>query len=99
MIVKFRNKTLKDCYEDANRASQAWGTRVARRYIQRIEQIQAMPTFHSLFSIQSLRLHPLKGNRRGQFALTLIGRYRLIIERDDSSDTVLVSEVSNHYDD
>ena len=71
---------------------------MARRYIQRIEQIEAMPTFHSLFSIQSLRLHPLKGDRRGQYALTLVGRYRLIIEQDDASNTVLVSEVSNHYD-
>ena len=95
----FDNQTLKDRYEDVNKATRAWGPQVARRYIQRIEQIQAMPTFHSLFSIQSLRLHPPKGNRRGQFALTLIGRYLLIIERDDSSDTVLVSEVSNHYDD
>ena len=71
---------------------------MARRYIQRIEQIEAMPNFHSLFSIQSLRLHPLKGDRRGQYALTLVGRYRLIIEQDDASNTVLVSEVSNHYD-
>ena len=99
MIVKFRNQTLRKNYEDANTASRAWGTQVARRYIQRIEQIEAMPNFHRLFSIQSLRLHPLKGNRQGQYALTLIGRYRLIIEQDDATDTVLVSEVSNHYDD
>ena len=99
MIVKFRNQTLRKSYEDANRASREWGPRVARRYIQRIEQIEAMPNFHSLFSIQSLRLHPLKGNRRRQYALRLVGRYRLIIEQDDTSDTVLVSEVSNHYDD
>ena len=98
MIVKFRNQTLRKSYEDANRASREWGPQVARRYIQRIEQIEAMPNFHSLFSIQSLRLHPLKGSRRGQYALTLVGRYRLIIEQDDASDTVLVSEVSNHYD-
>lgn len=99
MKVTFRNRSLKERYEDVNKASRAWGTQVARRYIQRIGQIEAMPTFHSLFSIRSLRLHPLKGNRRGQYALTLVGRYRLIIEQDDASDTVLVSEVSNHYDD
>ena len=99
MQVPFRNRTLQERYEDVNKASRAWGTQVARRHIQRIEQIEAMPTFHSLFSIGSLRLHPLKGNRRGHYALTLVGRYRLIIEQYDASDTVLVSEVSNHYDD
>ena len=99
MLVKFHNQTLRERYEDVNRGSRAWGTRVARRYVQRIEQIEATPTFHNLFAIRSLRLHPLQGDRRGQYALTLVGRYRLIVERDDGSDTVLVSEVSNHYDD
>lgn len=58
-----------------------------------------MPTFHSLFSVRSFRLHPLKGDRRGQFALTLVGRYRLILERGDSDDAVVLLEVSSHYDD
>ena len=76
MIVRFRNQTLKERYEDVNKASREWGPRVARRYVQRIEQIEATPTFHSLFAICSLRLHPLQGDRRGQYALTLVGRYR-----------------------
>ena len=99
MIIKFRNNTLRKNYEDVNEGSREWGHQVARSYVKRIDQIEAMPTFHGLFSISSLRLHPLKGNRQGQYALTLTGRYRLIIERDEDTDTVLVSEVSNHYDD
>ncbi len=99
MKVIFKNRALRDRYEDVSKASRAWGAQVARKYIQRVEQIEAMPTFHSLFSIRSLRLHPLKGDRQGQYALTLVGRYRLIIEQDEESDAVLVSEVSNHYDD
>ena len=99
MIIKFRNRTLRERYEDANKGTREWGPQVAHRYIQRIEQIEAMPTFHSLFSIRSLRLHPLKGGRQGQYALTLVGRYRLIIERDDAPDAVIVSEISNHYGD
>lgn len=99
MQVSFRNRTLQERYEDANKGTRAWGPQVARRYIQRINQIEAMPTFDSLFSLRSLRFHPLKGNRQGQYALTIVGRYRLIVEQTDASDTVLVSEVSNHYGD
>ena len=99
MNIEFHNNNLRKNYEDVNKGSRMWGSQVARRYIQRIEQIEAMPTFHSLFSVGSLRLHPLKGSRQGQYALTLVGRYRLIVERDDASNTVLVLEVSNHYDD
>ena len=99
MIVKFRNQTLRKSYEDANTASREWGPQVARRYIQRIEQIEAMPNFHSLFSIQSLRLHPLKGRPpraiRAHHSWALSTHHS---NRDDASDTVLVSEVSNHYD-
>ena len=58
--------------------------------------------FADLFEIQSLYLHPLTGDRRGQYAMTIKGRWRLIIalnDLDDQQQVITLEEVSNHYDD
>lgn len=41
--------------------------------------------------------HPLTGNRKGQWALRLTGRMRLIYEIDDGNLVVTNLEVSDHY--
>ena len=53
--------------------------------------------FRKLFDIASLRLHPLTGDRQGQYALTLTGRWRLILTV--AGDTAIIEEVSSHYGD
>lgn len=52
--------------------------------------------FRDLFAFASLRLHPLTGERQGQYAMTLVGRWRLIVSLEGS--IVVIEEVSNHYD-
>jgi proteic killer suppression protein len=50
--------------------------------------------------LPGLRCHPLKGNRKGQYAVKLTGFYRLIFTVDgDCLDIALIEEVSKHYDD
>ena len=53
--------------------------------------------FEDLFFATSLHLHPLVGNRRGQYSMTLQGRWRMIVTLN--ADTVTVEEVSNHHGD
>ena len=53
-----------------------------------------------LYAIRALRLHPLTGRRKGQLAMTLTGRWRLIVTvGSDAMTVVRVEEVSKHYDD
>ncbi len=54
-------------------------------------------TFEDLFTLRALRLHPLHGDRAGFFAVDLGPQRRLVISRSD--DSIMVEEVSNHYDD
>lgn len=70
---------------------------MARKYVQRISQIAASSDRPELAAIRSLRLHPLKGGRVGEWAIDLHGRWRLIVTFAD--DIVTIEEVSNHYDD
>jgi len=45
-------------------------------------------------------IHPLKGNRHGQFAVSLTGFYRLIFTlHGDALEIANIEQVSKHYDD
>ena len=46
-----------------------------------------------------MRLHPLKGSKRGELSIHLTGKWRLIVMKGDTEEHAIVREVSNHYDD
>ena len=99
MEVTFRTKQLKHCYEESAKAVQRWGSDVGRKYITRINQLYATKDFQETYNIRPLRLHPLKGGRKGEFSITLTGRWRLIVTRGETEDHVTIVNVSNHYED
>lgn len=73
---------------------------MARRYAQRINDLYAAETVEDLYRIPPLRFHPLKGDRRGQYALSLTDRVRLIVSvAGEATPIVWVEEVSKHYGD
>ena len=99
MEVAFATDRLERNYRESSRAIREWGPNVGRRYITRINQLYALRDFQSVYSVRSMRLHPLKGAKRGEMAIDLGGRWRLIVEKGDSEEHVIIREVSNHYDD
>lgn len=98
MRVHFASRELARCYESEREAARAWGQVVGRRYIDRINVIRQARSLRDLAAIRSLRLHQLKGERAGQFAIRLTGRWRLVFRLADG-DVVMVEEVSAHYGD
>lgn len=100
MQVNFRTKQLQRCYESHAAATRRWGATVARRYVQRINDLYAAETIEDLYRIPPLRFHPLKGDRQAQYALSLTDRIRLIVSvAGKTTPTVWVEEVSKHYGD
>lgn len=99
MEIIFRTRRLQRNYEDANRATIDWGCEVSRRYVQRIDELGRAHDFSQLYEIPTLRLHPLHGSRAGELSIYLIGRWRLIVTRGDTLRSIIIEEVSNHYDD
>ncbi len=98
--IKFRTKKLQKQYENAKEAEKAYGTQVARKYIMRVAILKNAKCFEDLYKIPSLRFHPLKGNRKGEYAIKLTGFWRLIITNDgDIFDIAKIEEVSDHYGD
>jgi proteic killer suppression protein len=64
----------------------------------RVNVLYAVKQFSELYSIRALRLHELKGERKGQYAITVHDRWRLLLTRV-TDDTVRVEEVIQHYGD
>ncbi len=99
MEVVFRTNRLKTCYENSSRAVQEWGPIVGRQYVRRINELFSVSNFQEAYNIRSLRLHPLVSSRRGELAIVLTGRWRLIVTKGDTEESVVIEEVSDHYDD
>ena len=69
-----------------------------RRYIERLHVIHAAPTFAELRQMQSLRIHPLKGARDGEWALKLNKNWRMVFTVPSETECVIES-VEDYHDD
>lgn len=100
MVVRFATSRLERCYREIRLAQREWGQKAGRTYIQRINTLWAARDGRDLFALKALDMHPLKGGRRGQFAMRLGDRERLIVAFEDDAWTIVrVEEVSEHYGD
>ena len=98
--IRFRKKKLEACFLTHKHAVKEWGNEIARRYVQRVQIMQATENLTDLMKLPGLRCHPLKGKRAGEYALKLSGFYRLIFTVEGRSlNIVTIEEVSKHYDD
>ena len=100
MEIQFKTKKLEKQYISSNEAIKAYGLQVAKKYISRINILQSAKSLEDLYSIPTLKFHPLTGDRKGEYAISLTGYYRLIITKDgETFDIAKIEEVSKHYDD
>ncbi|MCE2438190.1 MAG: type II toxin-antitoxin system RelE/ParE family toxin [Candidatus Latescibacteria bacterium] len=99
MEIAFRTNRLRRNYEASDGAVRDWGAEVGRKYITRINALYAVKNLQEVYSIRSMRLHPLKGSKRGELSISLTGKWRLIVTKGESEECITISEVSNHYDD
>lgn len=79
----------------ATRRSASGGPVVGRRYVDRLDTIGDAQAVADLYHIRSWDLHPLRGDRTGQFAIRLTGQMRLIIIIAD--DGITVEEVTDYH--
>lgn len=96
--ISFRTKKLQKQYEKNVEAEKAYGKQVARKFISRINTLKKATNFNDLYSLPGWNFHPLKGNRKGEYAINLTGFWRLIISNNgDKFDIAKIEEVSDHY--
>lgn len=100
MEVRFKTNKLQKQYQNHKEAVKAYGLQVAKKYINRIDILKSAKSFEDLYKIPQLKFHPLTGDRKGEFAISLTGYWRLIITNNgDTFDIAKIEEVSDHYGD
>ncbi len=97
MDVYFASRKLERCYHNETLAIRTWGREIGRRYVLRVELLRRAHTMNEVYAVHSLRAHPLAGDRKGEIALTIQGKWRLIIEAYEEG--IVVKEVSDHHED
>lgn len=95
MEIRFRHAKDRRCYERLKEGTRRWGEKVARRYVQRINILAACESAVDVKTFPQLRFHPLKGERKGQYAVDIDEYLRL----DEAMTIVVIEGVSKHYED
>jgi toxin HigB-1 len=98
MEIAYSSNHLIKASVTLSEANRLFGVPVGRKYIQRLAVLRAVDKFTQLFGYRALRLHPLKGDRIGQYSITLTGNYRLIIEKMQE-DKVRILGVEDYHGD
>jgi proteic killer suppression protein len=90
--IEFRSGKLRKNCTDSEKAKKAYGVPRARKITQRLQEIQAASDLETLTQLRATGCHPLKGDRKGQFALELPDGFRLIFEPLDENGEAIRKE-------
>lgn len=80
MEIFFVNHKLQRVLESDRELARRFGTRLGAVIGTRLNELRALPSLAAAVAVPHLRLHQLGGERDGQFALTLVEPYRLVLE-------------------
>jgi plasmid maintenance system killer protein len=94
--VEFGSKEVHDLATDPGLAIRKLGPKVASALAFRVQLLMSFRSEQELRAYRGFRLHKLH-NRRGDYAIDIDRKWRL--ELSISGNSVILMEVSNHYDD
>ncbi len=76
--ITFKSRKLAKQCNSRQAAQKKWGTMQGNKVLQRLNEMRAADTLADLGKLKYLRLHPLVGDRRGQWSVDVIHPYRLL---------------------
>ena len=79
MEISFINNKLQKTCEDHSKLKSKYGAQQAQRIVRRINELQAAANLYDITQLPQVRLHPLHGDRKGQFAVDIVHPYRIIL--------------------
>ena len=82
MDITYKSNKIKRICTDAEIAERTYGREMANKIQQRIDEISAADTVELMLKFHIGRCHPLKQNRKGQYAVDLVHPYRLVFEKN-----------------
>lgn len=81
MDITYKTRKLEKICTDAKVAEKAHGREMTELIHQRIDEITAADTVEIMIQFHIGRCHPLKHDRKGQYAIDLVHPYRLVFEK------------------
>ena len=81
LVITYKYKKIERICTDAKLAEKAYGTNMAQKIHQRIDEITAADSVEMMIEYRIGRCHPLTQNRKGQYAVDLVHPYRLVFEK------------------
>ena len=82
--ITYKSNRLKKVCTDFSVARKEYNLEMAEKIAQRINELIAADSIEMLIQFHVGRCHPLKGDRKGQFAMELVQPYRLVFEENGS---------------
>lgn len=82
MEVTYQNRKMEKLAGDSRKRLKEMGKVRAERFEKRISELKAATCLEDLRFLPQARIHPLSGNRKGQFSADLDQPYRLIFRPD-----------------
>ncbi len=98
MDIEFKTKKLKsECLEYVV-AKKVYGYKMAEKIAQRIGELRMADTVEMLVQFSIGRCHPLKGNRKGEYAMDLVHPYRLVfIKMGDEIQIARIVSIEDYH--
>jgi proteic killer suppression protein len=98
MEIIYHNKKVKEVCENFKEAIKKYGKEVAEKLHQLMNLIESFPNLHDIKTFPSYRVHLLKGDRKGQYSITISrnSKRRVILYPLDEEGK-LIKDFSNEH--
>ena len=98
MEITYKSKNIMKVCTNASYAERKYGSDMAEKIHQRIDEIDASETVEEMIQFHIGRCHQLNGNRKVQNAMDLIHPQRLIFEkRGNEIQIVRIIEITDYH--
>ncbi len=84
-LVRFRHKGLRQLHEEGS--AKGVPSAMADKLRKLLFALETAETLEQLRRFPGWKLHPLKGDRKGSWSLTVTGNWRLIFSYDEQTNT------------
>lgn len=98
MDIEYRTKKLEKVCTDAHKAQQEYGSKMAEKIHQRIDEISVAASVEFMIEHRIGRCHALSNNRNGQYAVDLVQPYRMIFTKTNNElKIVRIEEITDYH--
>ena len=96
--ITYKTKKIEKICTDAKTAEKTYGRNMAEKIQQRIQEIYSADTVEMMVKYHIGRCHPLKQNRKGQYAVDLVHPYRMVFNViEDEIQIAKILEIIDYH--